>query len=106
MMRAVGVLVGPAALRVECLRQALEVRVEGDEARALEEGASARLVRDAVERALAVADGELVPARQAHRGRVERVDRDAAALGLARGAFQINRVNRGREVEAARCVQT
>src|ERR1043165_6829043 len=99
------VLVCPVALFVERPRQALEVCVEGDEARPLEEGSPARLVRDAVERALAEADGKLVPARQADRGRVERVDRDFAPLRLAHGALEVYGVNRGREVEAARSVQ-
>src|ERR1043166_10342207 len=98
-------LVSPAGLLVERPGQALEVCVEGDEARALEEGAPARLVGDAVERALAEAGGDLAAAGQAHGRRVEGVDGDLALPGLPHGALEVNRVNNVGVVEAARGVQ-
>src|SRR5687768_9166824 len=74
-------LVGHAVLLVERAAEALEVGVEGDEARALKEGPPARLVGEAVKRALAEAHGAAAVARQAHRRGVERVDRHLALFG-------------------------
>src|ERR1051325_6331585 len=101
----VGSLVSPSARLVERLRQALEVCVEGDEVRALEEGPPARLVGDSVERALPEADGRAVAARQPDRKREEGGGTDVVRLRLSHGAVEVYRVNRRREVEAARSVE-
>src|ERR1041384_419120 len=79
---------------VERVAQAVEVRVEGNEACALEEGAPARLVGDAVERALPEAHGRLIVACQADRRRVEGIARDVALLDKLR--------SNGRELRAER----
>src|ERR1043165_1790957 len=78
------VLVSPAGLLVERPGQALEVCVEGDEARALEEGAPARLVGDAVERAPAEARADGVSQLDARAGGRDAVRPDGDAHGAAR----------------------
>src|SRR5215211_2613643 len=75
----VGREVGQGELAREQRVELAQVRVEADRrARALKEGAAARLVRQALERALPVGDDQRVAA--AHARRVHRVDGDAEPL--------------------------
>src|SRR2546423_13124878 len=78
-------------LTVEQTRQIAQKRIEADgRARALKQSSSARLFAQTLDRALSVADQIEVAARGEIRRRVDRIDRDGAALRFGDRALQID----------------
>src|SRR5882672_10748883 len=112
---------GPAAFRERCGRillrsgilpvklcsQPVEIRIKRHKAsRALKEGAATRVVRDAIQRTLAITGGEIAAAGQTDRRRIERKDRRVAPVRFADSPLEIDCVTRGRCVKTSRSIKS
>src|SRR5947209_3245393 len=92
-MRIVQLLRSSCVLSIQLFAQPLEVRIERHESgRPLKESHATRVMRHAIQRALAIAGRQVAVTGQANRRRVERINRDVAPVRFSDSAIDIERV--------------
>ena len=80
-------------MSIQLVAQTFEIRIKRHKtADALKKGAAVSLVRNTIQRALAIARGEAAVTRQSNRRSIERVDRNVAALRFFDRTIDVQRV--------------